>query len=137
LQATAGSEAAGRVDLLTVVTHEFGHLLGLPDLPTAVFPRHIMNETIGLGTRRTPDSLSHRIDPHNPVSQPPHVYFGTIRAGLLAGTPSDKREPILDALDQVLAEEEIEWDAAVDALFAKENSLDRVLRDWEHSNGPA
>jgi len=82
LQATAGSAAVGKVDLLTVVMHEFGHLLGLPDLPAAVFPHHIMTETIGLGTRRTPDSLSHRVDPHVPSAQPPHVFFETIRMGL-------------------------------------------------------
>src|SRR6266508_3715799 len=32
LQADAGSAAAGRVDLLTVLGHELGHLLGLADL---------------------------------------------------------------------------------------------------------
>jgi len=53
-QAGDGSPAAGRVDLLTAITHELGHLLGLPDLPVDLVPHNIMTDTIGLATRRSP-----------------------------------------------------------------------------------
>jgi hypothetical protein len=43
--------AAGKVDLLTVVSHEFGHVLGLEDSPVA---RDVMSETLPAGVRETP-----------------------------------------------------------------------------------
>ncbi|HEV7222596.1 MAG TPA: Calx-beta domain-containing protein, partial [Pirellulales bacterium] len=52
--ASPGSRAYGRVDLLTAVTHELGHLLGLGDLPPGASPQDIMALTIGLSTRRYP-----------------------------------------------------------------------------------
>jgi VCBS repeat-containing protein len=62
LQAESGTSAFGRVDLLTVLTHEIGHVLGLPDLPVTVAQHHIMTEFIGLGTRRTVTPLSRAAD---------------------------------------------------------------------------
>ena len=121
LQATRDSEAAGHVDLLTVLTHEFGHLLGLGDLPAVLFPHHIMNETIGLGTRRTPDSVSHRIDAYLPKRQPTHTFFDNIRASLLAhSTTTSRSQRMLDALDSALAEEVFDWDEAIDAIFGSD-----------------
>jgi hypothetical protein len=55
-QATSGL-AATRVDLLTNVMHELGHLLGLTDLPTVAGPNPLMAETLPTGTRRLPDGL--------------------------------------------------------------------------------
>src|SRR5262249_42731242 len=46
--------AAGHVDLLTVVEHELGHLLGLPDLDARAHPHELMAESLGVGTRRLP-----------------------------------------------------------------------------------
>lgn len=54
LRATAGSPAAGHVDLLTVMEHEVGHLLGFDDLAANLFDHDLMTETLGLGDRRTP-----------------------------------------------------------------------------------
>lgn len=52
--ALPGSPAYGHADLLTAVTHEVAHLLGLPDLPPGVEPQDVMALTIGLSTRRFP-----------------------------------------------------------------------------------
>ncbi len=54
LVAGANSPAAGRVDLLTVVMHELGHTLGLPDLEVDEHPDDLMTEVLGVGTRRLP-----------------------------------------------------------------------------------
>jgi len=129
LRTTSESAATGKVDLLTVVMHEFGHQLGLPDLPTAIFPHHIMTETIGRGTRRTPNLLSSRSDNSVPNAQPPQVSLDTIRASLLQATSGGEREPILSALDKVLAAEVPEWEAAVDALLGNQQSLDAILQE--------
>jgi fibronectin type 3 domain-containing protein len=46
--------AATEVDLLTAVCHELGHLIGLNDIPTQSNPGDVMDNTLGLGTRRLP-----------------------------------------------------------------------------------
>lgn len=50
LRATGHSPAAGRVDLLTVLLHELGHVLGLDHGETA----GLMAPTLSEGTRRLP-----------------------------------------------------------------------------------
>ncbi|QDU24182.1 beta strand repeat-containing protein [Urbifossiella limnaea] len=42
------------VDLLTVVMHELGHELGLPDIDPAAHPADLMAETLAAGVRRLP-----------------------------------------------------------------------------------
>ena len=54
LQATPGSAAAGEMDLLTVVEHEYGHVLGLPDVNPATQPSSLMAATLPVGVRRSP-----------------------------------------------------------------------------------
>ena len=49
---TAGTIPAG-MDLLTVVMHEFGHVLGLTDLASGTDVTDVMYETLSAGTRRT------------------------------------------------------------------------------------
>jgi large repetitive protein len=46
--------ASKEIDLLTVVLHEMGHILGLPDLSPALYPDQLMSETLGVGVRRLP-----------------------------------------------------------------------------------
>jgi hypothetical protein len=53
LTALPGSPAAGKVDLLTTVLHEMGHLIGLPDVSSLVNPLNLMDEALAPGTRRT------------------------------------------------------------------------------------
>jgi hypothetical protein len=55
-QAEPGTSAAGRVDLLTVVMHELGHLAGLDDLPHAIEPHAVMAESLDPGVRRMPSA---------------------------------------------------------------------------------
>ncbi len=45
--------AVGRYDLLTVVMHEFGHVLGLDDLNPITAPHQLMTGELTLGTRRS------------------------------------------------------------------------------------
>jgi predicted Zn-dependent protease len=51
--ATADSEAAGRMDLLTVVLHELGHVLGLGHGDEGT----LMDDTLSVGTRRVWEDL--------------------------------------------------------------------------------
>jgi subtilase family serine protease len=48
LQATASDPGFGKVDLLTVITHEFGHILGLDHIDD----NQVMSATLPTGTRR-------------------------------------------------------------------------------------
>jgi hypothetical protein len=50
-----------KVDLLTVVSHELGHELGLPDLDTQSHPGNVMDDTLAPGVRRLP-GLAKEID---------------------------------------------------------------------------
>jgi hypothetical protein len=52
-QALAGGAAAGRMDLLTAVLHELGHLAGLPDVSAATDPAGLMGDQLADGDRRT------------------------------------------------------------------------------------
>jgi hypothetical protein len=52
--ASAPAIPADREDLLTVVLHELGHVLGLGDLDPTVTPDDLMTETLPSGVRRLP-----------------------------------------------------------------------------------
>jgi hypothetical protein len=45
---------ANRVDLLTVVGHELGHILGLPDVDPQAHPGDVMDDNLPPGVRRLP-----------------------------------------------------------------------------------
>jgi hypothetical protein len=53
LVALPGSPAAGKVDLLTAVLHEMGHLAGRPDVSSAGNPLDLMADALAPGVRRT------------------------------------------------------------------------------------
>nr|MDQ3330494.1 FG-GAP-like repeat-containing protein [Planctomycetota bacterium] len=46
------AKAKGKVDLLTVITHELAHQLGFDDLNPAVAPNSLMTGTLGVSVRR-------------------------------------------------------------------------------------
>jgi hypothetical protein len=50
--------AAHGVDLLTVVLHEFGHLLGLEDLSADALAEDLMQARLGIGIRRLPTAAT-------------------------------------------------------------------------------
>ncbi len=52
MQAIAGGAADGRMDLLTVMMHELGHVLGLDDLDSLDNHDDLMAETLAIGFRR-------------------------------------------------------------------------------------
>jgi hypothetical protein len=54
-QAAPGSPAYGHVDLLTVVTHELGHVLGFASVDPSNLDHDWMTATLGMGVRRSPD----------------------------------------------------------------------------------
>jgi hypothetical protein len=55
LQADSASPAFGRLDLLTVVMHELGHLAGKQDINNEVNPADLMDATLAAGVRRLPE----------------------------------------------------------------------------------
>ncbi len=61
---TLNSPAAGHMDLLTVVEHELGHVLGLDDLPDSL-PASLMTTSLSTGARRgvTTAPVSVPVDP--------------------------------------------------------------------------
>ena len=54
MHAPASSPASGHVDLLTVVRHELGHVLGLPDLAGDAHSGSLMAGSLSVGVRRVP-----------------------------------------------------------------------------------
>ena len=70
--ATPGSPAYGEVDLLTTVSHEMGHILGLPDVANAAEPDDLMDISIATGVRRIPQASDlQALQSAAPVAQAP------------------------------------------------------------------
>ena len=58
LTAQPGSAAAQGVDLLTVVMHEIGHLLGLNDKDPTAYPEDLMASELSSGVRKLPEAVA-------------------------------------------------------------------------------
>jgi hypothetical protein len=58
LEAAPGSPAYGHADLLTVVTHELGHVLGFGSVDPRKLGHDWMTATLGTGVRRLPDTTA-------------------------------------------------------------------------------
>ncbi len=104
-----GSPAAGRVDLLTVLEHELGHVVGLSDNAQA---GDLMDITLGLGTRRAPTAADLA-----PFAQAATTAVTGPAAGANAAVlPSDSQRPRPLALNASISR------AAVDAALASISS---------------
>ena len=90
LDAAAGSPAFGHMDLLTVVEHELGHVLGLPDLDPKTNPDVLMTQTLGTGERRL---LQAAVLPANPHRRPDKDAAGDF--GCRCRIPGPRRGPVL------------------------------------------
>jgi Ca2+-binding RTX toxin-like protein len=90
LVAGPSSPAAGHMDLLTVVMHELGHLLGLDDINTEVNPADLMDATLPAGVRRLPNGPSPT--PASPVSA---AGVFAVAAPLPAGMSGDGQAVVL------------------------------------------
>ena len=58
--AVAGTDAAQHFDLLTVLEHEYGHVLGIGDFADGSVPGALMNVNLDEGVRIFPSSKGHR-----------------------------------------------------------------------------
>jgi hypothetical protein len=83
-QAAPDSPAFGRMDLLTVVEHELGHVLGLNDLDPQAVPHDLLTTTLAPGVRRLP----------TPTDPPPATYVAppplVLPQGIRGDGSSDK-----------------------------------------------
>jgi hypothetical protein len=86
---------AGQVDLLTVVEHEMGHLLGLSDVNSGAGSANLMSETLAQGMRRGVAGGLSLADPTGPaIITLPSVSVAALSSpdsevtGRGAGTPS-------------------------------------------------
>lgn len=61
LVATETGGATGQYDLMTLVMHEFGHILGLEDLDHESHEHELMTEVIDPGVRRSGDQTTEHI----------------------------------------------------------------------------
>jgi len=127
LQAPAGSPAFGKMDLLTVVEHEMGHVLGLTENGD---PEGIMGETLVAGIRRLlirhPDGKSNAdrsalIDSAVAPSAKLVTGLGQTR------TPARKDRPavpsLAEAVDHLLETGDLSWKSPISTFDAPEPVL--------------
>ncbi|WP_422665759.1 CARDB domain-containing protein (plasmid) [Anabaena sp. PCC 7938] len=87
LQAIESDLAFGRVDLLTVMTHEFGHVLGLDHLDS----NSVMSEALAIGTRRLlTQEILENSKADQPINEALELNLSTISAqnGIVVGNLS-------------------------------------------------
>src|SRR5262249_53368909 len=104
LQAGPGSAAFGRMDLLTVVEHELGHVLGLDDLDPQAVPHDLLTTPLAPGVPRLPPPRGEVVAPARapPGASPAPSALQTPAAPLVV-TPVAAVEAAADPLVLTLA----------------------------------
>jgi hypothetical protein len=81
--ATPDSPANGHIDLLTVVLHEFGHVLGFESIDPTIQSQDWMTATLAAGVRRLPDPAGANSGPLIPFTNPvPGSPDGSLPVGI-------------------------------------------------------
>jgi hypothetical protein len=128
------SPAAGRVDLLTVVAHELGHVLGITELND---PRDVMFEDLGLGVRKMPDAADVVAAGLLPVTNVP-VAGSSAASGQGITASSNTNIPSsgnpLSAADQVFANLAL---LLSNARNAYQSELSSVAAMWQNADALA
>lgn len=68
------ASARDRIDLLSVIAHELGHILGWGDLPLEANPSHFMADRLAVGQRRLPEP--HELQALDQIFQSSDLDFG-------------------------------------------------------------
>jgi hypothetical protein len=85
-RAIDASPADGRMDLLTVVMHELGHVLGLEDLEQEQSDHELMAEALDAGIRRLPSADTALVNARDHGRSP--ALAGETEVGHIAPTPT-------------------------------------------------
>src|SRR5205085_2822207 len=104
LRAGPDSPAFGRIDLLTVVEHELGHVLGLSDLDPLAVPHDLLTETLTAGVRRfpTPPTQAETTARDNPAA-PADPLVVTVPAATAVARAPDRAPPANSVQPQAAA----------------------------------
>jgi hypothetical protein len=95
LLAGTSSKAFGDMDLLTVVMHEFGHVLGYNDISSGVQSVGIMDSTVDAGERLLPDQVKKTKRITKPAKAHQAFVFDE-KSGELTNTTKKSRRPKID-----------------------------------------
>jgi VCBS repeat-containing protein len=96
LSADPNGPAAGRMDLLTVLMHELGHVMGLGHISSAVDGTRLMAGSIDPGIRRLPSTLDLGEPSHQPSAisdQPSDSHTWSPYLAHYTGTSSGEQTP--------------------------------------------
>jgi hypothetical protein len=98
LEASQG-DAANQMDLLTVLAHELGHLLGHDDLDPVTHAHDLMAATLGTGVRRMPTAESDSAE--STLSESASEFDPIARAQVTAPiTNEEAHDAVLSRLDE-------------------------------------
>jgi hypothetical protein len=121
LKASAESGLANRVDLLTVLAHELGHLLGLQDLASDTHAGELMADRLSTGVRRLPRLAAPRGAPTPAASHAAARAVDQVFAGTQSKSVDGVDAPTASALPITTSRKDRQ------AVFAE---VDEILNDF-------